>query len=535
MKLSIIIPAYNEEKRIKPTIHHILETFDNYKLNKSEYEIIIVNDGSKDQTYKIIKELSDENENIKIIDCYKNSGKGKAIRLGVAKANGDILVIYDADAATPAKFIIEYSTLIQSGAYDIIIGSRELGLKLNYDVSYYKFRRLSGRIFTLLSKIVITGYKDTQCGFKLFKNEVGKRLFSMMQESGYAWDVELLALAKIFSYKVKEVPIDWHHKMGSKINMISDSISMIFQLLKIKKRLLFVKKHKWIKGDSCIICGCNYWKLIKKIDKWSIIQCGTCKVLSLHPKLKESDLYSLYDKDYFLLGDKTAGYHDYIIWRKFIEKTANKRLSIIEQYVSRKGKLLEIGCATGYFLKVAAERGWEVKGIEISQWAAKAAIQLIGSDKIINSSIENAFDQLRNTKYDVIVAWDVFEHIIQPDILLDNLHNTLMPGGIFAFTTPNSEGFLAKAYGSHWHNFDKVPEHLYFFGKSNLLHLLHQKGFKILNARSHGKHTPLGFLLGRIFDLLYLKLNFIKQNRFLNKIGFYCNPTDIIFIICKKI
>lgn len=534
MKLSIVIPAYNEEKRINYTISHIIQTFQNNGWSENNYEILIVNDGSTDKTIQIVNELAQKHKSIKLLNCYKNSGKGMALRLGVIKAKGDIIIIYDADAATPAKFIIEYYHLIEANNYDIIIGSRELGIKEKYIVQYEKLRRISGRIFTALSKIVITGFKDTQCGFKLFKKNVAKHLFSILAQSGYAWDIELLALANYHSYKLKEVPIDWYHQPGSKVSLIKDSIIMVWQLLKIKKRMLNINKEKWEKNNPCFICGCSYWKLIKKINEWQIIQCGICKLGTIFPKLTTEDLAKLYNKDYFLLGDKTAGYHDYITWEKFIEKTAKKRLSMIDKYITKQGKLLEIGCATGYFLNIATKRRWDVKGIEISQWAATTAKELLGKDKIIHSPVENAIKSFQSNEYDLIVAWDVFEHIPNLDLLLPQLHNLLSANGLLAFTTPNSDGLLAKISGKHWHNYQKIPEHVYFFNRNNLSQLLYHNNFEIIVAKPHGKHIPFGFFIGRFLEILSFKSTNIKENNLLNKYGFYCNPTDIIFILAKK-
>lgn len=534
MKLSIVIPAYNEEKRINSTISHLIQTFKDNRWDENNYEILIVNDGSTDATKKIVNELAKKHKSIKLLNCYKNSGKGMALRLGVANAQGDIIIIYDADAATPAKFIIEYYHLIENNDYDIIIGSRELGIKERYIVSYRKMRRFSGRIFVFLSKIVISGFEDTQCGFKLFKKKVAKHLFPILTQSGYAWDIELLALAKYHSYKLKEVPIDWYHQPGSRVNLIKDSISMLWQLSKIKKRMLNIHKEKWKKNNHCFICGCSYWKLIKRIDEWQIVQCGICKLGTILPKLNADALAKLYSKDYFLLGDKTAGYHDYLTWKKFIEKTAVKRLSMIEKFVSKKGKLLEIGCATGYFLNVAAKCGWDIKGIEISHWAANAAKELLGKDKIIHSPVENAIKSFQPNEYDLIVAWDVFEHIPDLDLLLPQLYNLLSANGLLAFTTPNSDGLLAKLTGKYWHNYEKVPEHVYFFNTNNLLQLLSKNNFEVLIAKPHGKHIPFGFFIGKFLEILSLKFTIIKENNLLNNFGFYCNPTDIIFILAKK-
>jgi len=533
MKISIIIPAFNEEKRIGSTLEALDIELSKSDLNYCQCEIIIVNDGSSDETGKVIKEYQQRFDYIKCIEHYRNMGKGKAVCTGVMKASGEFIVIYDADAATPPSFISKFIPVMEKEELDIIIGSRELGYRQGFDVSYLFVRRAMGRIYSFFTNLVVKGYLDTQCGFKIFRKEVAHHLFSLLKQKGYVWDVEILMLAHFFSYKVKEMPIDWHHKPGSKINILSDSLRMLFHLFQIAVRKYWLKKEQWLKSEACIICGSRYWKIIKQQNLWRILKCYVCGFGTIIPKPTSEELNYLYNSNYFKRSHEDIGYNDYLLWEKFIKKTANRRLDLIEKYINGKSNLLEVGCATGYFLDVAAKRGWQIKGIEISQWATNLAAKVLGENNIINSSIEDAIMVLEDNKYKVIVAWDVIEHLREPHKIIKRFYELLTADGLLAITTPNSSGFLSLITGKNWLNYRKVPEHICFFNKDSLCQLLEQNNFSIILAQSHGKHTPIGVLINRVFQIIGLNLDFLEKSKIINRLGFYCNPTDIILVIAR--
>lgn len=533
MKISIVIPAFNEENRLEATIEALQLEFSKQDPNYYDYEIIIADDGSKDNTPQIIEQLKIKYNFIKSIKLIKNMGKGKALSYGVMMAEGDFIIIYDADAATPPSYIKKFISILNKENLDIIIGSRELGHRQGFNVSYSPIRRVMGRIYAFFTSFVVEGYLDTQCGFKIFRKEIAHHLFSLLRQKGYVWDVELLMLAKYFSYKVKELPIDWHHKPGSKVNILSDSLKMLFHLFQIWLRKNKLKKEEWIKDEACLVCKSQYWNVIKQHNTFKILKCFVCNLGTITPKPNSEEIKCLYDKNYFSNEQEATGYNDYLLWEKFIKKTAIKRLKLIEKYTNSIGNLLEIGCATGYFLEMALQRGWKVKGIEISQWAANIAMKKLGGNCIINSSIEKAINSLENKKYDAIVAWDVIEHLSDPQNILKKICQLLTPNGLFAITTPDSSGLLSSLTGKFWLNYRKVPEHIYFFDKNSISQLLSQLGFTIILTKSHGKHTPIGIIINRLLQIFGFNCNVLEKNKFINNIGFYCNPTDIMLVLAK--
>jgi dolichyl-phosphate beta-glucosyltransferase len=227
---SIIIPAYNEERRIGKTIE---DTYRFFKLKNESFEIIIVDDGSTDNTQTIIKRYQSSMPELKLHSQKQNLGKGAAVRSGFDLAKGEYLLFCDADGST---LISDYDKLFQalnSGA-DIAIGSREAEGSV---VDAYKTRKYIGRIFAMLVNL-ITGLtiKDTQCGFKLFKKEVAKTLISKQEFNGFSFDVELLYLAKLNQFKISEIGVNWIHASGSKVSVIRDGLKMFRDVLKLRFR-----------------------------------------------------------------------------------------------------------------------------------------------------------------------------------------------------------------------------------------------------------------------------------------------------------
>lgn len=226
--LSLIIPTYNEERRLPQTLESILKYLENQDY---VYEIIISDDGSKDNTVNYVKSLPGYPDFIKVIELGKNIGKGWGIKNGVKLARGEYIIYSDADGSTPIEELEKLIAALDEG-YDIAIASRAL------DVSNVKskwYRKIIGGVFNIIIKLFLFGdIKDTQCGFKLFKAECAKKIFEINRLSGFCFDVEVLFLAKKLNYKIKEVPICWHAVSGSKINLVTDSISMFLDLIKIK-------------------------------------------------------------------------------------------------------------------------------------------------------------------------------------------------------------------------------------------------------------------------------------------------------------
>jgi len=235
--LSIIIPAFNEERNFK---RGVLNKVDSYlKKTSYLYEVILVDDGSSDETAKLLKEFIKDKKNWQFIE-NSHQGKSATIATGVIKAKGEYILFTDFDQATPLSEIEKLIPFTKK-KYDIIAGSREIKGARRLKEPFY--RHLMGKVFNLIVKIIaFGGIHDTQCGFKLFKSAVAKDLFSSLKISHIetkrpftgAFDVELLFLAQKKGYRIAEVPVYWRHYESGRIDPIKDSFRMFIDVLKIR-------------------------------------------------------------------------------------------------------------------------------------------------------------------------------------------------------------------------------------------------------------------------------------------------------------
>jgi dolichyl-phosphate beta-glucosyltransferase len=231
-KISIIIPAYNEEQRLKNTVLNINDYF-----NNQSFEIIVVNDGSSDNTLGLIKKLQDTLINLKFISYHTNQGKGYAVKKGIKEASGEYILFLDADNSTPIEEFKKLKQEIEKGI-DIAIGSRYLP-NSNVKIKQSLLRIIIGRLGNLLiQSLLVKNIKDTQCGFKLFRHQVAKDIFHRQKIKGWGFDMEILAIAQILDYKIKEVAVTWLNSDDSRINPLQDAWKTFKELLKIKSNII---------------------------------------------------------------------------------------------------------------------------------------------------------------------------------------------------------------------------------------------------------------------------------------------------------
>lgn len=249
-ELSIVIPAYNEENRLPSTLKSIYKYFAD---QGTDFEIIIVNDGSKDNTADLVEQAALEHQRIKLINHTNNRGKGFAIKVGVLSALGDLILTTDADKSSPIEEYERLLTAIKNGA-DLSIGSRAKHDR-SRTVSALPYRTYIGNTFNrIVQSLLLPGIYDTQCGFKLYKKSVAHDLFSFSTIDGYAFDVEILYLAKLRNYRIEETAINWTNAAGSKVNVLTDSFKMLAEVLKISRN---AAQGKYLKSKVKEINECN--------------------------------------------------------------------------------------------------------------------------------------------------------------------------------------------------------------------------------------------------------------------------------------
>ena len=236
-EISIVIPVYNEEKNVEEAMRRI-QAF--MSLKDQPWECLIVNDGSRDRTERIVREAlaSQAYPHFYLLSDATNRGKGFAVRQGVLASQGRFVLVSDVDLSSPIKELNKLLKAMEEG-FDIAIGSRAVHSP-GCDVQQSFKRWLAGRIFNLFVRILaLKGISDTQCGFKCFKKEAAHRLFTQQKLDGFSFDVEVLCLARKNGMKIKEVPVMWRQGQQTRVQLFQDSYKMVRDLFYLRTSSTF--------------------------------------------------------------------------------------------------------------------------------------------------------------------------------------------------------------------------------------------------------------------------------------------------------
>lgn len=232
LSLSIVIPAFNEEQRLGATLVTVTEYL---REQPWDWEVRVVDDGSSDRTVMVAQAAASEEWRI-VVQREPHRGKGGAVKAGLLAATGEYRFICDADLSMPIAEIVRFLPP-QATDFDVVIGSRE-GLRAGR-VGEPAYRHVAGRVFNLgVQTLVLPGIEDSQCGFKMFTAASVRSIFPLVSVDGWAFDVEVLAIARAQGLRILELPIEWHYRAESRLNMLRDGWQMLRELIRIRLRAL---------------------------------------------------------------------------------------------------------------------------------------------------------------------------------------------------------------------------------------------------------------------------------------------------------
>ena len=290
---------------------------------------------------------------------------------------------------------------------------------------------------------------------------------------------------------------------------------------------------QYLETISCPLCKSPKYKLLYKKTYSRIVKCEHCSLIYTNPRLKSQYLKHLYTKSYFQNTNSSHfGYENYLGDKIKIIKTFSKRLKQIEKFIPR-GSLLDVGCATGFFLKVAYDNKWKVEGLEISKYAANIARSQLGFN-IYEKGLQEP--KILGKKYTLITLWDVIEHFYDPKKELQSIHTLLKKDGLLVISTPDVGSIPSLISGHRWVGYKLSDEHLMYFSEKTIKLLLKGTGFEVIKITHVGKHVSMTMLADRIS--LYNKFmgSIVKKisSSFAEDFNLYVNPYDIMCVYARK-
>lgn len=246
---------------------------------------------------------------------------------------------------------------------------------------------------------------------------------------------------------------------------------------------------------QCGLCSSKDVTDLYSIKSLQLKKCGSCGAIFVYPQPTYEELLPDYQEKYFLSGEHLEwGYADYLELEADIRETSKRRLRVMEKYL-KGGKLLEPGCATGWFLDEARKRGYQVSGVEISGFAAQWGRENLGLDIFIGPLAEAKF---AGGEFDVVVLWDVLEHLSDPLAELREINRVLKKGGYLCVSVPNAGSIWARFMGRRWFGYSKIREHIYYYDRQSLAGAMRRADFSVVESRSSPFLVNLGFLVSKI-------------------------------------
>lgn len=515
----ILLPTYNEReniRRIVPLIFSILP----------EVKIMVVDDHSPDGTAEEVRTLMETYKGLLLFERPGKEGLGRAYTDAFKKVltefpDVEIICTMDADLSHDEQALPHMIERAKKNG--LVVGSRYIrGGRLVGWEWHRKLLSACGNTYVrLVTKMPV---HDCTSGFNCIRTDALRRInFSDLDPSGYAFLIYLKYKMWKQGTRITEYPITFKSRATgeSKIsmNIIEEGILLPWRLIRKKKP-----------ETPCPLCqkSSAYWFTKNGCD---VYRCSVCHLIFLSPL--PSDSVSLYGQDYFCGAHNGFGYIHYDGDKEADTKSFAQYLDRIEKEKPNKGRLLDVGAATGAFIAAANRRGWDVAGVEISDYAAAEARNK-GFD-VRTGVLESA--SFPDGSFDVITLWDVFEHVMDPRETLTRIRALLKPNGLLVVNTPNAGSLYARSMGRHW-PLIIPPEHTYLFREANLRPLLEKEGFAWVEKTFVGKsYTP-----AYIFQILstvhknafWKKLSdWVKKTPF-NRLSIPIHLRDNMFVVAKK-
>ena len=283
---------------------------------------------------------------------------------------------------------------------------------------------------------------------------------------------------------------------------------------------------------DCRLCGSTESDTIIDATPFKVLRCHSCEFVYVTPRVPDNQLHRVYEGNYFESGTaEDYGYSDYLREGQGHSRTFGRKAAAMK-LDQRTGRLLEVGCAGGFFLDIARNMGYEVEGIEISKSAVDFAKNRLDIPSIHQGCLEDV--NVKKNHYDVIALWDVIEHLADPFATLRRLRTFLKEDGVLVMQTQDVNSWAAKLLGRRWHHY-KHLEHIYHFSPKTMRRALNEAGFEIieLTQKGAGKYISFDFLVDRMRRFNGLLHFLCLPLKVLGRFYFYLNPLDEFIVMAR--
>jgi 2-polyprenyl-3-methyl-5-hydroxy-6-metoxy-1,4-benzoquinol methylase len=286
---------------------------------------------------------------------------------------------------------------------------------------------------------------------------------------------------------------------------------------------------------TCQLCGSRERTLKFEDGPYRVWTCASCGLVYVSPRLQGQALLDVYGADYWKSSNpKQRGYADYAREAALYLRTFDKRMALVSRHLPARARVLDVGCAAGYFLRVAQRAGHDVHGVEVSAAIAGEAVRDLGAERVFVGSLDDAVESRGWTpgSFDLVTLWDVIEHVPDPQALLRTIRTLLAPTGKLLLETQNVASRWARLLGRRWHHY-KHDEHIYHFEPATIRRLLADGGFEVqsMGAAYAGKYVSFGFVAERAGRFGALAGLLAKPLALLRGCSVYVNPRDELIVV----
>jgi len=285
----------------------------------------------------------------------------------------------------------------------------------------------------------------------------------------------------------------------------------------------------------CLLCNGRAYNVQHRKEPFKSVRCKGCGLVYITPRLASRAIIDLYSESYWKSDRaKDYGYTDYLADSQLYLSTFRMRSRVIDRYKPVPGKVLDVGCAAGFFLKVMDEKGWETHGVEVSDTVAEFARTQLNLSNV-HTGDTSTLQAMPEKEFDVITFWDVVEHLEDPVSAISAAHRLLKDDGIIIVETQNVESAFAYLLGPRWQHY-KYEEHLYHFSPQTLRLLLSSAGFHIVEntARYGGKKVSISFIVERVGKLHPLLTKLLSPLKIIGNCNLYLNFFDEMIAVARK-